>query len=118
MVTTVVLVCVVVVDLTHQPLILLVVHIIAMSRLLQNTQKTISKVIIINHRIPATISYRLHSSIVLDVHTLAQLIFYTIHREVVTSEYYCDQTTIDMPDYLQGRCTASSVAILTRMPYI
>ena len=36
---------------------------IAMSRQLQTTQKTISKAIIINHRIPATISYRLHTSI-------------------------------------------------------
>jgi len=49
---------------------------IAMSRQLQTTQKTISQVILINHRIPAAISYRLHT-IVLDVHTLAQLIFYT-----------------------------------------
>ena len=68
MVTTVVLVCVGVVDLMHQPLILLVVRAhphhttIAMNRLLQTTQKAIAKVIIINHRIPATISYRLQTS--------------------------------------------------------
>ena len=88
---------------------------IAMSRQLQTTQKTISKVIIINHRIPAAISYdfiHLYRSRC----AYAQAIDFLHITEVVTSEYYCDRTTIDMPDYLQGRCTASSVAILTRMP--
>ena len=89
---------------------------IAMSRQLQTTQKTISKAIIINHRIPATISYRLHTSICSRC-AYARAIDFLHINEVVTSEYYCDQTTINMPDYSQGRCTASSVAILTRIPY-